>query len=305
MQAVAYFLLFFVRFRPHDCWFHRFYAQFLGSLHSTTYFYLIFKLTAGRDNFLRILPSMPVAVAKPPRKRGPPAPLNLRSSAAVSDVILEKEPIQPEIPTELPPQHQSTSNRTTSKAKGTRNVKCLALNLSSANTSQESSPNSPSVPEAPPPPRRPSAASLPGASASAILHRTDEGDAPSASYLNGPIEIMPLIWLGSEDNARDWQTLVKRGIRSILNVAKEVASPFEPSQNHQQMRNVVSTPNLAQFPQETGTYQPAHLPSGRPPMHYLKLSWSHGQTNLVRNGFPEAMAFVDEALARNEGVLVQ
>jgi hypothetical protein len=40
-------------------------------------------------------------------------------------------------------------------------------------------------------------------------------------------------------------------------------------------------------------------------MHYLKLAWSHGQANLVRGGFVEAMKFVDDARARKEGVLIQ
>lgn len=40
-------------------------------------------------------------------------------------------------------------------------------------------------------------------------------------------------------------------------------------------------------------------------MHYLKLNWSHGQRDLVTNGFPTAMAFVDAALQRNQGVLIQ
>jgi tyrosine-protein phosphatase len=49
----------------------------------------------------------------------------------------------------------------------------------------------------------------------------------------------------------------------------------------------------------------AHLPSGRPTMHYLKLPWSHGQQDLVRHGFPDGMSFTDAALARGDGVLIQ
>ena len=40
-------------------------------------------------------------------------------------------------------------------------------------------------------------------------------------------------------------------------------------------------------------------------MHYLKLEWSHGEGNLVHTGFPTAMAFVDAAIDRDEGVLIQ
>ena len=40
-------------------------------------------------------------------------------------------------------------------------------------------------------------------------------------------------------------------------------------------------------------------------MHYLKLPWSHGQPELVKDGFVTAMAFVDAAQGRGDGVLVQ
>jgi hypothetical protein len=40
-------------------------------------------------------------------------------------------------------------------------------------------------------------------------------------------------------------------------------------------------------------------------MHYLKLPWSHGQPDLVNIGLPAAFEFVDQALARGDGVLIQ
>ena len=40
-------------------------------------------------------------------------------------------------------------------------------------------------------------------------------------------------------------------------------------------------------------------------MHYLQLPWSHGQSDLVTEGFPSAMVFVDQALKRGDGVLIQ
>lgn len=148
-------------------------------------------------------------------------------------------------------------------------------------------------------------ASLPGASVSSILRRNDEGDAATSAYQDGPIEIMPGIWLGSEDNARDWPELIKRGIRSILNVAKEVVISFDSSHPAPPARrNTASAITLHESSRHAQTYQPAHLPSGRPPMHYLKLPWSHGQADLVRTGFAEGFAFVDAALARREGVLI-
>lgn len=153
-----------------------------------------------------------------------------------------------------------------------------------------------------PRPRRPSVLSLPTPSA---IHRHDEDGSPSIPYASGPIQILPRIWLGSEDNARDWQSLRDRGISAILNVAKEVPSPFD-SAAPQPARPFVSAPIPISHPRpSTSTYYPPHPSSGRPAMHYLKLSWSHGQRDLVTHGFPAAMAFVDAALQRNQGVLVQ
>lgn len=156
-------------------------------------------------------------------------------------------------------------------------------------------------------PRRLSVVSLPNTgnpSASTIRHRKEEEGSPSVPYVDGPIEIIPGIWLGSEDNARDWKDLINRGIKSILNVAKEISSPFD-SAVAQPMRPFYSTPNLKTAKESTSTYYPAHLASGRPGMHYLKLQWSHGQQDLVAEGFPAATAFTDAAIERGEGVLIQ
>lgn len=248
------------------------------------------------------------------RKRGPPAPLTLASgphkAISATVVINENGDPSPAEPPAMPQLHGTTIMQPAptrdSRAPGpSRNVKRLSLSISSVSTSQNDTPQSPIV-EAPPQPRRHSVATLPNASVSSILQRNNEGDATTSAYADGPIEIMPRIWLGSEDNARDWKGLIERGIKSILNVAKEVSSPFDSAPNHQPIRNVTSAPNLSSttVQRHTGTYQPAHLQSGRPAMHYLKMPWSHGQSDLVRSGFAEAMQFIDEALARREGVLI-
>ena len=101
---------------------------------------------------------------------------------------------------------------------------------------------------------------------------------------------------------------MERGIKSILNVAKEVQTDFDQTAS-QPLRPFMSTPDLnapigAPSDKDT-TYRPAHLPSGRPAMHYLKLPWSHGQSDLVTQGFPAAFAYVDQALERGDGVLIQ
>ena len=141
-------------------------------------------------------------------------------------------------------------------------------------------------------------------STSSLLYRKEEDGSPTAPYPDGPVEILPKIWLGAEDNVRDWRSLVTKRIGSVLNVAKEVASPFDLLMSAEaphipSMEDPQGNPPLGR-----GTYYPADG-TGRPAVHYLKLQWSHGQVDLVQRGFPEAMAFVDQSLARGEGVLIQ
>ncbi|KAH9982514.1 protein-tyrosine phosphatase-like protein [Lactifluus volemus] len=143
-------------------------------------------------------------------------------------------------------------------------------------------------------------------STSSMLLRREEDSSPSPPYLDGPIEILPNIWLGAEDNVRDWRNLVTRRIGSILNVAKEVVSPLDIAIPAEVPRTR-STEEGEESPggalHNKGAYYSADS-TGRPGLHYLKLEWSHGQSDLVHRGFPEAMAFVDEALDRGEGVLI-
>ena len=244
------------------------------------------------------------------KRRGPPAHLTLVHKPLVTSAIVDNGPAVPAQTVAMVGHPDGLATR----PRSLRNVKRLSLSISSAGSSQHASPSSPTAPAslaaggAPPPPRRPSIASLPGASAATLLYK-DESETNGAPYLDGPIEIMPGIWLGAEDNARDWPGLVSRRIKAILNVAKEVAGPVDAALTgapDASLRNFVSTPDLQKPPtRPTGTYWHAHAPSGRPAMHYLKLAWSHGQSDLVNVGFVEGMHFVDDALARNEGVLIQ
>lgn len=166
-------------------------------------------------------------------------------------------------------------------------------------------------PSRPARPRRPSVISLPVATnpTASLLHRKEEdGGLEVAPYTDGPIQVIPGIWIGSEDNARDWKGLLERGIKSILNVAKEVSSPFDSlQQSSHALRPAMSTPDFRTRPlaPEDPTFYPGHPSSGRPAMHYLKLQWSHGQQNLVDDGFKDGMAFADAALQRGDGCLIQ
>lgn len=255
------------------------------------------------------------------RKRCTPTALRIDTPAEHSPLIVlaTDEASSPSVPSSSASDSASSPQLLAhKKPRSLRNMKNLSINLPSAQSSSNSlvSPLSDSLSTVDTQqdlyqtirPRRPSVLSLPNPGITTVLHRTDEDGSPTAPYVNGPIQILPGIWLGSEDNARDWQGLLERRIKAILNVAKEVTSPFDSSAA-QPLRPFASTPNLSSktskaIQSTTSTYYPPHIPSGRPGMHYLKLPWSHGQADLVHEGFPTAMTFVDAALNRHEGVLI-
>ncbi|KAF8898543.1 hypothetical protein BD779DRAFT_1484466 [Infundibulicybe gibba] len=236
-----------------------------------------------------------------PRKRGPPTGLRIDTPAPHIALTLDESSASAlssaTSDSDISPFKQPT------KARSLRNMKKLSLTLPSAQSSSGSlhipetqsivPPTHSDVPRAEKP-RRPSIISLPSTAnpTASLIHRKEEEGDPSVPYADGPIQIIPGIWLGSEDNARDWKGLIERGIKSILNVAKEVASPFD-SATTQPLRAVANS-----------TYYAPHIASGRPGMHYLKLQWSHGQQDLVDDGFQAAMIFTDAAIERGEGVLI-
>ncbi|OJA12053.1 hypothetical protein AZE42_06695 [Rhizopogon vesiculosus] len=250
------------------------------------------------------------------RKKSPPTALRINTPAHNPLIVLPLNNLtSPSAPS------SSASDSPSSpplllpkKPRSLRNMKNLSINLPSAQSSSNSLLSPLSDPHCAIDtqqdiyktirPRRPSVLSLPNTVITTALHRTDEDGSPTVPYACGPIQILPGIWLGSQDNARDWSALLERGIKAILNVAKEVVSPFDAAPA-QPLRPFASTPNLSSKAiQSNSTYYPPHIPSGRPGMHYLKLPWSHGQADLVQDGFPTAMAFIDAALQRHEGVLI-
>ncbi|KAI0651783.1 hypothetical protein C8Q79DRAFT_898428 [Trametes meyenii] len=255
----------------------------------------------------------------PPRKKGPPAHLRINTPVFNPGVA----PVSSESSASASTLSSTTSDAdsfilpspTPSKPRSLRNMKKLSITLPSAGSSTNSLTLPAVDPSNPVPPtpslgskRRPSVISLPNTSTANLLRRKGEdGDgSPTAPYVDGPAQILPGIWLGSEDNVRDWRGLMERGIKSVLNVAKEVQTDFDHNST-QSLRPFMSTPDLNGTNADSAgesTYYPAHLPSGRPAMHYLKLHWSHGQADLVHQGFPAAFDFVDRALERGDGVLV-
>ncbi|KAI8576769.1 hypothetical protein K450DRAFT_255544 [Umbelopsis ramanniana AG] len=80
------------------------------------------------------------------------------------------------------------------------------------------------------PATRPHQHSIPAPSSAALIHNdsstpTDNG--PDKPYKQGPIRILPYLYLGDENNANDMAGLKYLHIGYILNVAKEVNHPSE------------------------------------------------------------------------------
>ncbi|KAF5377527.1 hypothetical protein D9615_005243 [Tricholomella constricta] len=250
------------------------------------------------------------------RRRGPPASLRIDTPAHNPLVALAQGDSSASALSSATSDSDHSPFFSSAKPKSLRNMKKLSLTLPSAQSSNNSlqlhsEPQSAVSVAAPEPlrhdrPRRPSIISLPATAnptANSLIHRKEDGE-DAVPYLDGPTQIIPGVWLGSEDNARDWKGLIERGIKSVLNVAKEVAAPLDAGHISQPLRSVSSAPNFKKPRNPDSTYHPPNLATGRPGMHYLKLQWSHGQQDLVDVGFQAAMAFTDAALERGEGVLV-
>ena len=139
--------------------------------------------------------------------------------------------------------------------------------------------------------RRASVMSLPAGSSSHLRRREIEDEGEGNPYEEGPMEVLPGVWLGAEENAVAWDALSQNKIGAILNVAKEVTLPLDT-----EVASSVDG-NVKHFEAD-----PA---SGRQEITYLHLMWSHGQSDLVAGGFPDGLDFIDQSLARGTGVLIQ
>ncbi|KAB0341527.1 hypothetical protein FD754_018453 [Muntiacus muntjak] len=85
-----------------------------------------------------------------------------------------------------------------------------------------------------------------------------------------PVQILPNLYLGSARDSANVESLAKLGIRYILNV----------------------TPNLPNLFEKNGDF------------HYKQIPISDHWSQNLSQFFPEAIAFIDEALSQNYGVLV-
>jgi len=156
----------------------------------------------------------------------------------------------------------------------------------------------------------------------------------SMPYKRGPVEILPGLFLGSERNAKDKESLVQLNITAILNVGEECRNLYNtelsetPSSSKSTMSpiynplNIVSSEEsldrhfshhttISSIPHSAATSSGSHssLPYA---MRYKHLPWSHNQDD-IRTHLDEALVFIDETLKNNntqsgddrpEGVLV-
>nr|XP_004672125.1 dual specificity protein phosphatase 9 [Jaculus jaculus]XP_044996474.1 dual specificity protein phosphatase 9 [Jaculus jaculus] len=99
-----------------------------------------------------------------------------------------------------------------------------------------------------------------------------EGTTPPPTGLlpSFPVQILPNLYLGSARDSANLESLAKLGIRYILNV----------------------TPNLPNLFEKNGDF------------HYKQIPISDHWSQNLSQFFPEAIAFIDEALSQNCGVLV-
>ncbi|KAK9760944.1 tyrosine/serine/threonine protein phosphatase [Basidiobolus ranarum] len=104
-------------------------------------------------------------------------------------------------------------------------------------------------------------------------------------YINGPVCILPGLYLGTESNASSKENLRKYNIHYILNVAKEVKNPYVTD------------------PQSCDSNITLELGSDLRNLRYKKFAWGHNQEN-INDFFEAAFAYIDEARSRGISVLV-
>lgn len=95
-------------------------------------------------------------------------------------------------------------------------------------------------------------------------------------YKDGPIEIVPGVWLGAEESVFHWD--VWSGGASevgVVNVAQEIDNPFDPRTD---LANYTWTSPRGKDKVTLSAHQ--GTPS-RPPVAYTHLRWSHGEGGLA------------------------
>ncbi|CAK9784866.1 hypothetical protein CC85DRAFT_300744 [Cutaneotrichosporon oleaginosum] len=95
-------------------------------------------------------------------------------------------------------------------------------------------------------------------------------------YSDGPIEIIPGVWLGAEDSVWHWDSWARgKSSVAIANVAQEIENPFDPNTSVDTWdwpSNARGKPKIALS---------AHENEGQPRVEYAHLRWSHGEGGLA------------------------
>lgn len=144
----------------------------------------------------------------------------------------------------------------------------------------------------------------------------------SEPYADGPVEIVPGVYLGAEDTMYDWSSWAKSKRVRILNVAQEIDDPFEAQGTVPISKSSKGNVHRAIYP--------ANEVEGRPEVDYCHLAWSHGESGLaevdsemvladvIRGSFTEesvgdrgtwrfweAIRYMEQGRQRGEAVLIQ
>lgn len=138
---------------------------------------------------------------------------------------------------------------------------------------------------------------------------------PLEPYEDGPVEILPNIFLGAEDSVFHWDAWTKgKKVVRVMCVAQEIDNPFEPAwAEGSKDKGKVGV----------GRYAATHE---RPEVVYAHLKWSHGESGLAELEswttlddviapkamdvgetwrFWEAIRWIEEGRQRDEPVLIQ
>ena len=135
-------------------------------------------------------------------------------------------------------------------------------------------------------------------------HVNPEGHA-RPPYADGPVQVVKGVWIGNEESVErfdDWVGGAQRGM--IVNVAKELEDPYKGQQQEETDRTDVDS--VAKSYAAT---------KARPALTYLKLDWTHGETDLASEmpheqssrsrGFRKTIERMEQARTAGIPILIQ
>lgn len=95
-------------------------------------------------------------------------------------------------------------------------------------------------------------------------------------YAQGPIEIIPGLWLGAEDSVWHFDSWARdKPSVAIVNVAQEIENPFDPNTS----TDTWDWPSSARGKPKVALS--THQNDGQPYVEYAHLRWSHGEGGLA------------------------